>query len=58
MVMDEESGRLTPVLAGDDYICPNCGCEIHVRHRGEPDRVERPRPFTCYCGTEMLKEPR
>jgi hypothetical protein len=57
MVMDEESGQAVEVRRGDHYLCPNWSCEIGVRHHGNPERIERSRPFTCCCGTEMRKEP-
>jgi len=56
MVMDEESGLVAPVRDGDHFTCPNCGCEIRVRHQGDEDRIERMVPFTCYCGTLMRKQ--
>ena len=43
---------------GDDFVCPNCGCEIRLRHHGDPDRMPRTVPFTCCCGTRMEKEQR
>jgi hypothetical protein len=41
---------------GDDYVCSNCGCEIRVRHVGDPAKMQNMRPFTCCCGTQMAKE--
>jgi hypothetical protein len=41
---------------GDDFTCPNCGCEIRLRHHGDPQRMQQMRPFTCCCGTPMQKE--
>jgi len=26
---------------GDDFVCPNCGCEIRLRHHGDPRRCSR-----------------
>ena len=43
---------------GDDFVCPNCGCEIRLRHHGDPARMSRMVPFTCCCGTQMEKEQR
>ena len=43
---------------GDDFVCPNCGCEIRLRHHGDPARMERMGPFVCCCGTPMSKEER
>ncbi|HEY7132554.1 MAG TPA: hypothetical protein VH440_09900 [Candidatus Limnocylindrales bacterium] len=41
---------------GDDFVCPNCHCEIRLVHHGDPQRMERMGPFTCCCGTLMEKE--
>lgn len=43
---------------GDDFVCPTCGCEIRLRHHGDPARMPQMRPFTCCCGTRMEKEHR
>jgi hypothetical protein len=43
---------------GDDFVCPNCGCEIRLRHHGDPARMERMGMFVCCCGTQMVKEER
>jgi predicted RNA-binding Zn-ribbon protein involved in translation (DUF1610 family) len=45
-----------PIQEGEDYTCPNCGCEIRVRHAGDPSRAEARDPFTCWCGTPMQQE--
>ena len=38
---------------GDDFVCPNCGCEIMLKHHGDPARIQTMRMFVCCCGTEM-----
>ncbi len=38
---------------GDDFVCPNCGCEIMLKHHGDPAKMPNMRPFTCCCGTPM-----
>jgi len=43
---------------GDDFVCPNCHCEIRLIHHGDPERMQRMGPFTCCCGTLMEKEVR
>ena len=43
---------------GDDFVCPNCGCEIRLRHHGDPEKMQRMDAFTCCCGTRMQKEQR
>lgn len=43
---------------GDDFVCPNCQCEIRLRHHGNPDRMRQMTPFVCCCGTPMEKEQR
>ena len=42
----------------DDFVCPNCGCEIRLIHHGDPAKMPNMRPFTCCCGTQMQKEQR
>jgi hypothetical protein len=41
---------------GDDFVCPNCGCEIMLKHHGDPAKMPNMRPFTCCCGTQMQPE--
>jgi hypothetical protein len=41
---------------GDDFVCPNCGCEIMLKHHGDPSKMQNMRPFTCCCGTPMQPE--
>ena len=41
---------------GDDFVCPNCGCEIMLKHHGDPARMRNMQPFTCCCGTRMEPE--
>jgi hypothetical protein len=41
---------------GDDWVCPNCGCEIRLRHHGDPAKMPQMTDFTCCCGTRMQKE--
>jgi len=41
---------------GDDFVCPNCGCEIMLKHHGDRARMPNMGPFTCCCGTEMVPE--
>jgi len=41
---------------GDDFVCPNCGCEIMLKHHGDPSKMPNMRPFTCCCGTPMQPE--
>ena len=43
---------------GDDFVCPNCGCEIRLIHHGDPAKMPNMQPFTCCCGTRMDKEQR
>ena len=43
---------------GDDWVCPNCGCEIRLRHHGDPQKMQQMTDFTCCCGTTMHKEQR
>jgi hypothetical protein len=41
---------------GDDFVCPNCDCEIMLKHHGDPARMPTMQPFTCCCGTQMQPE--
>lgn len=41
---------------GDDFVCPNCGCEIRLRHHGDPQKMQHTQAFVCCCGTRMEKE--
>ncbi len=41
---------------GDDFVCPNCGCEIMLKHHGDPARMPQMQLFTCCCGTPMQFE--
>ena len=41
---------------GDDFICPNCNCEIMLKHHGDPAKMPTMQPFTCCCGTRMQPE--
>jgi hypothetical protein len=41
---------------GEDFVCPNCGCEIMLKHHGDPAKMPNMGPFTCCCGTEMAPE--
>jgi predicted RNA-binding Zn-ribbon protein involved in translation (DUF1610 family) len=43
---------------GEDFVCPNCGCELMLKHRGDPAKMQPMRPFTCSCGTAMHSEHR
>lgn len=41
---------------GTDYVCPNCGCEIMVKHSGDPSKMQGDGGYTCRCGTRMQME--
>ena len=41
---------------GEDFVCPNCNCEIMLKHHGDPAKMQRMVPFTCCCGTPMQPE--
>ena len=38
---------------GDDFVCPNCSCEIMLKHHGDAARMPQMQMFRCCCGTEM-----
>ena len=31
---------------GDDFVCPNCGCEIRLIHHGDPAKMPNMDMFT------------
>jgi hypothetical protein len=41
---------------GQDFVCPNCSCEIMLKHHGDPAKMPTMQPFTCCCGTRMEPE--
>ncbi|MFN8622378.1 MAG: hypothetical protein U0869_16720 [Chloroflexota bacterium] len=51
-----QTGQQLSMQEGDDFTCSNCGCEIRLRHHGDPARMQRMQPFTCCCGTPMQPE--
>jgi hypothetical protein len=52
-----QAGRMQ-MQEGDDFVCPNCGCEIRLRHHGDPAKMQKMEAFVCCCGTRMEKEKR
>ncbi|MFL5777328.1 MAG: hypothetical protein ACJ761_00160 [Chloroflexota bacterium] len=55
-----QAGQASPsaMQDGDDFVCPNCGCEIRLRHHGDLAKMRQMTMFTCCCGTRMEKEQR
>ena len=51
-----DSSQRMEMRDGEDFVCPNCGCEIMLKHHGDPARMPNMGPFTCCCGTEMAAE--
>ncbi len=41
---------------GEDFVCPNCNCEITLKHHGDESKMRQMVPFTCCCGTPMQPE--
>ncbi len=41
---------------GEDFVCPNCGCEIMLKHHGDQSKMRDMQSFTCCCGTRMTPE--
>ena len=41
---------------GEDFICHTCGCEIMVKHWGDPRSHTQAGVFLCHCGTPMEPE--
>ena len=38
---------------GDDWVCPNCGCEIRLRHHGDPGYVQA---YDPRCGGRARRQ--
>ena len=53
---DQTSAQRHEMHDGEDFTCPNCGCEIMLKHHGDPAKMPNMRAFTCCCGTEMQPE--
>jgi hypothetical protein len=51
-------GSTVHMQDGDDFVCPNCSCEIRLIHHGDPARMPNMDMFICCCGTRMEKEQR
>jgi len=41
---------------GEDLVCHTCGCEIMVKHWGDPKAHAQTGVFLCHCGTTMEPE--
>ena len=52
-----DSAGASAMQDGDDFACPRCGCEIRLIHHGDPAKVAQMEPFTCCCGTRMMRAP-
>lgn len=57
MTQTDQTRRME-MQEGDDFVCPNCSCEIRLRHHGDPAKMQQMTNFTCCCGTQMEKEQR
>ena len=53
-----ETASTRDMQEGDDFVCPNCACEIRLRHHGDPAKMQQMTDFICCCGTRMQKEQR
>jgi hypothetical protein len=55
--MDQQTMQREQLMRdGEDFVCPNCGCEIMLKHHGDESKMQNMRPFTCCCGTQMRPE--
>ena len=41
---------------GEDFVCNLCGCEVMVKHWGEPRAHAEMGVFVCHCGATMQHE--
>ena len=51
-----QSNERLEMRDGEDFVCPTCGCEITIKHHGDPAKMPSMRTFTCCCGTSMQAE--
>lgn len=51
-----DQGNTQGRYEGTDYACPNCGCEIMVKHSGDEAKMQAGSTYTCRCGTQMQLE--
>ncbi len=56
MTQPMQSTDRTEMRDGEDFVCPNCNCEIMLKHHGDASKMRNMRPFTCCCGTTMVPE--
>lgn len=51
-----QSGTTRDQLVGEDFVCRTCGCEVMVKHWGDPVVHAQIGTFLCHCGTAMQPE--
>ena len=51
-----QAGNRLEMRDGEDFVCPTCGCEITIKHHGDPAKMSNTGTFTCCCGTTMEAE--
>jgi hypothetical protein len=57
--MTESMSPGTPsgdAVPGEDFVCRACGCEVMVKHWGQPREHADGGAFVCHCGQEMQPE--
>jgi len=52
----QAGGEALEMRDGEDFVCPNCGCEIMLKHHGDPAKMPEMGAFRCCCGTAMHPE--
>ncbi len=52
----QAGGEALEMRDGEDFVCPNCGCEILLKHHGDPAKMPKMGAFRCCCGTAMHPE--
>lgn len=52
----QQQTRDTGAYVGKDFVCHTCGCEIMVKHWGDPEAHAQTGVFLCHCGTTMEPE--
>lgn len=49
-------GTSSSERTGEDFVCSTCGCEVMVKHWGDPQVHAQIGTFLCHCGTAMQPE--
>lgn len=56
MTQQTSSSERSGSYVGKDFVCHTCGCEIMVKHWGDPESHAQTGVFLCHCGSTMEPE--